>query len=103
MKKNSFVIFFLMLFACNANPKPDVLKEKLKSTMTSFLYKGVDSSRVKFHVQDVIYYDDKRRNTYDCQFTVLMSEQGRKDTTGTMFAYISKDFQKVQRTDLLQK
>jgi|SRR5215831_18707421 len=102
MTKNYFIIFFLMLFACNANPSPDVLKEKLKSTMTSFLYKGKDSSQVKFRVEDVIYYDDQRRNTYDCQFKVRMSEKG-KDTVGTMFAFVSRDFKNVQRTDLLQK
>lgn len=103
MKRISVLLFVLMLAACNANPSSEDVKEKLKSTMTDFLNKSVDSSKAKFYVQDVIYYDDKPRNTYDCQFKVLMSQQGRKDTTGYMFAYISKDFKQVNRTDLLQK
>jgi hypothetical protein len=99
MKKNYILIFFLMLFACNANPSPDVLKEKLKSAMTTFLYKRVnfDSSKVKYKVQDVIYYDDKEKNYYDCQFKVLMSVPNKKDTVGFMFAYISKDFKDIKR------
>ena len=97
------VLFILMLAGCDANPKPEVLKEKLKTTMANFLYKGVDSSNVKFYVQDVVYYDDKKRDAYDCQFKVLMLQKGHKDTTGTMFAYISKDFKEVNRTDLLER
>ena len=103
MKKFISFLFITMLAACNANPTPDALKQKLKSTMNNFLEKSADPSQVKFSVQDVVYYDDKARNTYDCQFKVLMSQPGHKDTIGSMFAYISKDFEHVNRTDLLQK
>ena len=103
MKKIFPILFIVVLMACNANPAPDALKQKLKSTMNTFLNENVDSSQVKFHVEDVVYYDDKKRNTYDCQFKVLMSRAGYKDTMGSMFAYISKDFKEVKRTDLLQK
>src|SRR5215831_7657181 len=93
MKKFISFLLISLFVACNANPTPDALKAKLKSTMNSFLNKSVNSSQVKFQVQDVVYYDDKQRNTYDCQFKVLMSRPGLKDTVGSMFAYISKDFQ----------
>jgi hypothetical protein len=100
--KNIILVLVLMIVACNANPGTEELKDKLKSAMTDFLYKGVnyDSAKVKFRVQDVVYYEDK--NTYDCQFKVWMHEND-KDTIGTMFAFVSKDFKTVKRTDLLEK
>ncbi len=61
MKKIFASFFILILSACNINPSPEELQAKLKSTMTDYLYKGVnyDSSKVKYRVQDVIYYIDK--------------------------------------------
>ncbi len=97
MKKIFASFFILILSACNINPSPEELQAKLKSTMTDYLYKGVnyDSSKVKYRVQDVIYYIDK--DYYDCEFKVLMSVKGGKDTVGGMRAKISKDFTKVLR------
>src|SRR4051794_9692219 len=95
--KTKFLLFFItILSACNRNPSPEELNTRLKSTMTDFLYKGVnyDSSKVKYRVQDVAYYIDK--DYYDCEFKVLMSVNG-KDTIGGMSAKISKDFRKVLR------
>jgi hypothetical protein len=103
MKKISALLFVLILVGCDANPTPEALKDKLKARMTQYLYEGKDSTKVKFHVLDVLYYDDKQRDAYDCQFKVLMTQKGIKDTTGYMFAYISKDFKKVNRTDLLER
>jgi hypothetical protein len=99
MKKIVALLFPAMLVACNSNPTPAELEAKLKSTMTDYLYKGVnyDSSKVKYHVKDVIYYNDDR-GYYDCQFTVEMQEPGKKDTVGKMFAFISKKFDVVKRT-----
>ena len=97
MKKISALLLLLTLVACNANLTPDELKTKLANTMTDFLYKNVnyDSSKVKYRIREVIYYNDKEY--YDCQFKVWMSQKGRKDTTGYMFAFISKDFKEVKR------
>ena len=98
MKKISALFFALILCACNRNLSPEELQAKLKSTMTDFLYKNVkyDSSKVKYRVQDVIYYIDK--DSYDCEFKVFMSVKGGKDTLGDMRAKISKDFTKVSRS-----
>jgi hypothetical protein len=97
MKKISVLFFITILSACNRNPSPEELRAKLKATMTDFLYKGVkyDSSKVKYRVQDVIYYIDK--DYYECEFKVLMSVKGSKDTIGGMRAKVSKDFSKVFR------
>jgi hypothetical protein len=97
IKKISVLFFVMILFACNRNLSPEELRAKLKSTMTDFLYKGVsyDSSKVKYRVEDVIYYIDK--DYYDCEFKVFMSVNGGKDTLGGMSAKISKDFTKVLR------
>ncbi|HEY6976767.1 MAG TPA: hypothetical protein VH396_10790 [Chitinophagaceae bacterium] len=98
MKKISVLFFALILCACNRNLSPEELQAKLKSTMTDFLYKGIkyDSSKVKYHVENVIYYIDK--DDYDCEFKVLMSVKGGTDTVGNMRAKISKDFTKVSRS-----
>lgn len=98
MRKFFASFFILILFACNRNPSPEELQAKLKATMTDFLYKGTnyDSSKVKYRVQDVIYYIDK--NYYDCEFKVKMSVTGGKDTVGGMSAKISKDFKTVLRS-----
>jgi hypothetical protein len=97
MKKISILFFVVILFACNRNLSLEELQSKLKSTMTDYLYKGVnyDSSKVKYRVQDVVYYIDK--DYYDCEFKVFMSVKGGKDTVGDMSAKISKDFTKVYR------
>ena len=83
--------------ACNANPSPDEIRTKLKSAMQNYLYKSVnnDSSKVKFRVEDVVYYDDVKG--YDCEFHVKMTTVGVRDTVGVMRAQVSKDFTKVDR------
>jgi hypothetical protein len=98
MKKISILFVIVILLGCNRNLSREELEDKLKFTMTDYLYKGVnyDSSKVKYHVQQVTYYIDK--DYYDCEFKVLMSVEGRKDTVGGMRANISKDFTKVLRS-----
>ena len=98
MKKIPMLFVVVILFACNRNQSPEELETKLKSTMTDYLYKGVnyDSSKVKYRVQEVSYYIDK--DYYDCEFKVFMSVNGGKDTVGGMRANISKDFSKVLRS-----
>jgi hypothetical protein len=98
MKRLLILLILFFAIACNDNPPPSTLEKKLASVMTDYLYKVVqyDSSKVKYHVERVVYYADKTK--YDCEFTVRMMIPGRKDTTGFMKAYISKDFKKVNRT-----
>ncbi len=56
--------------------------------------KRVDSTKVKFTVLDVAYYEDK--TVFDCQFKVHM-KNATTDTVGDMGATVSKDFSKVKR------
>ena len=67
--------------------------------MSVYLYKQVnnDSSKVKYQVKDVSYFAEKK--LYTCDFKVRMILPGRLDTTGTMRAYISKDFKEIKRVD----
>jgi len=102
MKRLIPILSLIFVFACNNNASSeDEMQEKLKSTMLNFLYEKIahnDSSKVKYKIiGDVIYYDDDVTHYYDCEFKVRMSLPGRKDTVGTMGAYISKDFKEVQR------
>jgi hypothetical protein len=97
MKKISAILFIVLLGACNANLSPAEVEQKLKTAMNDYLYKSVnyDSSKVKYRVQDVIYFNDK--DYYDCEFKVFMSVAGGKDSMGSMNARISKDFKTVLR------
>jgi hypothetical protein len=99
MKKVFVILFFISLSACNANLSNDELETKLKNTMTDFLYKEInyDSSKIRYYIKDVVFYNDNVKNSYDCEFKVSMSIKGQKDTVGRMFAYISKDFKDVKR------
>ncbi len=82
--------------ACQKKPKPEEIQQHLKKAMTEFLYNSVnnDSTRVKFRVQEVIYFEQD--NGYECEFKVGMI-QNEKDTTGVMKALVTKDFAKVSR------
>jgi hypothetical protein len=85
-------------FGCQYDRQDSVdgLKEKLKKTMTDFLYTGVkgDSSVVKYRVLDVNYY--AAPSVYDCEFKVNMKERNL-DTIGIMKARVFKDWSKVER------
>lgn len=96
--KNTIICLALMLsFACQQKPTPADLENRLKRTMSAFLYKSInnDSSKVKFEVNQVIYFEDKE--FYECEFNVKMLRDGH-DTTNGMKARIAKDFSKVVRT-----
>ena len=78
------------------------VQESLKAAMDLYLnhQPRIDTSRVKFHVMEVIYFEDK--TNYLCNFKVNMKEKRINqlfDTTGNMSARISKDFKNVSRTD----
>ena len=96
MKKIVACLMVLLTVACAQKPVANDLENRLKRTMSSFLYETVnyDSSKVKFLVKDVLYFADK--DFYECEFHVQMLQQGH-DTTDLMRARIAKDFSKVVR------
>ena len=77
-------------------------EENLKTAMELYLnhQRQIDTSRVKFKVLEVTFFEDKPY--YICNFRVNMKEKRDsilKDTTGFMDANISKDFKDVTRKD----
>lgn len=98
MKKIAALMLVSLLCACvrQHQDTPEETKAKLKAAMQDFLYKGVnyDSSRVQFHVMEVIYYETQP--FYECEFKVHLHNPNT-DTTGIMSARISKDFKEVAR------
>jgi hypothetical protein len=93
------LIFALLLFfgiACKRHLSHTDIENQLKSSMHKFLIKrkDYDSSKLKFDVQKVYFFEEK--NSYDCEFVVRMRSNGY-DTTGVMTATISKDFTRVSR------
>lgn len=82
--------------------KASDVQESLKSAMDLYLnhQPRIDTSRVKFNVLEVVYFEDK--TNYLCNFKVNLKEKRINqlfDTTGNMSARISKDFKTVSRTD----
>lgn len=96
MKKILVCLLLLSLLACQKKPKPAEVEQRLKKAMTEFLYQSVnnDSSRVKFDVKEVIFFEEAEG--YECEFKVNMAQSG-KDTLGVMKAVVTKDFTKVSR------
>lgn len=99
-----FVVILLgfLLFSCAKKISKKDVEESLKSSMGLYLnhQPRIDTSRVKFNVLEVIYFEDK--TFYLCNFKVNMKEKRVNqifDTTGTMSARISKDFKNVSRID----
>ncbi len=91
------VLFFVFLFSCQAKDTPADVKIDLMQSMQAYLYRtqvNNDSSAVKYHVKDVVYFEDPIK--YICDFTVNMKERNL-DTTGIMKATVSKDFKTVNR------
>ena len=72
------------------------LEDKLKETMTDFLHKTLQPG-TEFTIKEMTYYPEKKKKLYICNFNVDL-HIGNKDTTGMMTAYISNDFNKVDRT-----
>ena len=90
------VTSLLVLFSCKKKMSREELETQLKKAMYRGLYQDInnDSSKVKFDVLSVNFYEDK--DFYDCEFMVRLREPGR-DTTGSMGATITKDFKKMNR------
>jgi hypothetical protein len=88
------------LFSCIKKPSRKEIEENLKTAMELNLnhHPGTDTATLKFKVLNVFYYEEK--SFYTCEFKVNMKQKTPeilKDTTGTMKAEISKDFQTVTR------
>jgi hypothetical protein len=92
------LLLTVFAFACKAKDPTIQLQDDLKNTMQTYLYNAInnDSSNVKYHIKEVVYYTDSSRNVYICEFTVQLKTK-LFDTTGIMKAYISKDLKKVDR------
>jgi hypothetical protein len=77
-------------------------EENLKTAMDLYLnhQRQIDTSRVKFKVLEVTFFEGKLG--YICDFKVNMKERTDLrfiDTIGYMNANISKDFKEVSRRD----
>lgn len=96
MKKTLLCLFLMLSLGCQKKPKISEVQKHLSKAMTHFLYESVnnDSSRVKFQVKEVIYFEEA--DFFECEFVVEMKQNG-KDTTGIMKARIDKNFTKVSR------
>lgn len=84
-----------------AGCKPKVLsgaalQNKLVETMDDYLHKTLQPG-VQFKINDIVYYPEKTKQMYICQFHVNMHYRN-KDTTGIVGANISNDFKTVVRT-----
>lgn len=93
-----FAVFFS--FSCVKKDSKKDVEDNLKTAMGLYLNHkpGMDTSRVKFNVLEVAFFEDKMG--YICDFKVNMKEKNGdqvKDTTGMMEAYISKDYKDVTR------
>ena len=97
MKSLSFYAVLFVMLACKHASTREEVEDKLKKSMTEYLYKSVnnDSSQVKFKVLNVIFFEEK--NLYRCEFDVQMKRIKGGDTTGTMSADISKNFKNISR------
>jgi len=89
-----FLVFFM--FGCKKRLSETDIERNLTVAMTRFLNSPprVDTSKVKFTVVDVTFFDNK--SSYECEFKIHLVSPG-KDTTGIMAASISKDFERILR------
>lgn len=96
------VVFCGMVFnSCVKKTTRKETEDGLKIAMGLYLnhQPKMDTSKVKFKVLSVIYFEDK--SVYICNFKVnmqAMKDDHLLDTTGAMSARISKDFKDVSRT-----
>jgi hypothetical protein len=91
----------LILISCVKKTSRKDTEDGLKNAMGLYLNHSpkIDTSRVKFNVLEVTYFEDKEY--YVCHFKVNMKQERKDrllDTTGSMSAHISKDFKDVSRT-----
>ncbi|TMI68392.1 MAG: hypothetical protein E6H09_22760 [Bacteroidetes bacterium] len=108
MKKNAikilpryfFIALFISILSVGCEQKVlsgKDLEDKLKATMTEHLQKTLRPG-TSFEIKDMTYYPDKIKNCFICVFDVRV-KSANSDTTGTMKAFISPDFTKVERAE----
>lgn len=92
----AIILTGLFFNSCERKLSQNDVENELKKAMTALLYKSVgnDSSKVKYQVVGVTYFEDKQ--FYECEFKVHMTTK-TSDTTGIMAARVSKDFSRVAR------
>ena len=90
------VAVLLISTSCARKTSTADLEANLKAAMARSLNSDpdIDSTKVKFTVLGVSYYEEK--NTYACEFKVNMKTPNI-DTTGMMSANVSKDFVHILR------
>jgi hypothetical protein len=91
----------LILISCVKKTSRKDTEDGLKNAMGMYLNHSpkIDTSRVKFDVLEVSYFEEKEY--YVCHFKVNMKQERNNqllDTTGLMTAHISKDLKNVSRT-----
>jgi hypothetical protein len=98
------ILLIFFCFGCRRKVSPEELQLRLKNAMLTYLQsgKGYDSSKMKFEMLEVTYFEEPK--FYTCEFKVRMhrrtSDTTRmiiSDTTGMMMGIISKDFSSVTR------
>jgi hypothetical protein len=107
MKSKTAVIMIALAWgiffgSCLKKDNKKQTEENLKTAMDLYLnhQPKIDTSRVKFKVLEVTFFEGKMG--YICDFKVNMKERRDSiiiDTTGFMNANISKDFKDVSRRD----
>jgi hypothetical protein len=100
IRKIAIGCIILFTIACRRKAAPDNVPAELKKAMLSYLEKqpNYDSTRVRFEVRDVYFYNDTA--LYRCQFKVRMIIPSKGiDTIGMMTGTVSKDFSVVHRND----
>jgi hypothetical protein len=83
--------------SCKRSLSPAEVKDNLEKAMATHLIEeqGGDTTRLKFKMVDVNYFEDK--DFYECEFSVRLLREGGKDTTGLIKGRVSKDFSKVTK------
>jgi hypothetical protein len=95
-----FTALFLCLSLISSSCKRHLTHEETEAALNSAMQKfltsqpNLDSSKVKFTVLGVEYFEDKM--VYDCEFKIKMTSLAH-DTIGIMGAHVSKDFSSVKR------
>ncbi|MES1159895.1 MAG: hypothetical protein ABUM51_03995 [Bacteroidota bacterium] len=97
MKPATLLLLVSLLASCKRTLSPAEVKDNLEKAMTAKLIdeQGGDTTRLKFRMIDVDYFEDK--DFYECEFQVRLFRQNGTDTTGIVKGRVSKDFSKVTK------
>ncbi|MEO7959951.1 MAG: hypothetical protein ABIR19_00295 [Ginsengibacter sp.] len=94
----NFLFIFLLIVGAGCQPKElsgADLQNKLMETMAQYLDTTLQPG-VTVTVKNVIFFPEKAKKMFICQFNVEM-RYANKDTTGIVSATISNDFTEVKR------